>query len=69
MKTKDLVAALLEADPESLTVIQVNHGEGYFSLHAFLLQLEDHPAHQGPILHIGQQTEDNFKEANFSKKE
>lgn len=36
-------------------VVQVNHGDSYFSLHKSIWQIKGHIGHNGPIIQIGEQ--------------
>lgn len=55
MKVNELVEALKKVDPDKVLVIQLGHGNGYFTLHDAHLQVEGHISHFGPVLHLSTQ--------------
>ena len=64
MTVRDLINHLLDCRMDDKVVVQLNHGDGYFSHHDLLIQKEGHPAFSGPVIHHGMQLEDESKEAN-----
>jgi hypothetical protein len=61
----------LKAENERLraAVVQLNHGDGYYSHHSAILQ-NDHPGFDGYVIHIGSQVnEDSAKPLGLDNKE
>lgn len=63
MKVKTLILELLECDMNAQVVVQKNHGDGYFSLHNIGVQPRGHIGYAGPIIHIGEQQQNNSEKS------
>lgn len=62
--SRELINLLLDANGmDNTIVVQMNHGEGYFTHHKVVVQLSDHPAQLGPVIHIGPAIE-NLEKSN-----
>lgn len=53
MKIKELIEKLRDLDPELVIVIQKQSGPEYYTHHLPILQVQGHPGHDGPVLHLG----------------
>jgi hypothetical protein len=59
VKVRDLIIALSDCELDADVVIQVGHGDGYYSHHDFVVWADGHIGHNGPILMPVAQAEAN----------
>ena len=57
MKVQDLLMVLSTLPPNKEIVVQVGHGDGYYSHHKCTIQATGHIGYSGPIIHVGAQIE------------